>query len=244
MATGAVIASPVVIVGTRSRSKIEAVNAVQSERTAPSLRGTAAPNTRISVGSDMTADRKAALMEYAMALQGELDTFTDAMFGPAANVPADDLWTAADLMLKRLEVAARLYISSGAMLTVTRWQKLKNDQVEAQRAALKAEASPIPSEGGAALLEPARQTPAERMAHADQKDEAFMAAWVKLVDDATERKLSEQTFRALIADGIVKKAAPDGGLADKLKAIYSERVKETLLSKAKEAGWRQIGRAH
>ena len=190
----------------------------------------------------MTAERKAALMEYAVALQGEIDAFTDAMFGPAEKLDTgNDVWSAADLLLKRLDIASRLYVSSGAMLTVTRWQTQLKTQADAQRAALKAEASPIPSEGGAALLEPAapaRQTPAERMAHADQKDDAFMASWVKLVDDATERKLSEQTFRALIADGIVKKAAPDGGLADKLKAIYSERVKETLLSKAKEAGWR------
>jgi len=187
----------------------------------------------------MTAERKAALMEYAMALQGEIDAFTDAMFGPAEKLDTgNDVWSAADLLLKRLDIASRLYVSSGAMLTVTRWQTQLKTQADAQRAALKAEASPIPSEGGAAILEPARTTPAEKMAHADRQDAVFMESWTKLVDDATERKLSEQTFRALIADGIVKKAAPDGGLADKLKAIYSERVKETLLSKAKEAGWR------
>ena len=190
----------------------------------------------------MTADRKAALMEYAQALQAEIEAFAEAMFGMPSSTPSTaDIYGDTHLALLRLEIAARLYGQSGAMLTVTRWERMKQDQAQAQRAALKAEVPP-PPEGGVTVASFAegvqRPTPAQRSEQAQAKDEAFMTAWVKLVDDSAQRKLSEETFRALIADGIVKRAAPEGGLADKLKAIYSERVKETLLSKAKEAGWR------
>ena len=181
----------------------------------------------------MTADRKAALMEYAQAVQGELDAFTEAMFGPSNNVKVEDPWTAADLLLRRLEVAARIYISSGAMLTVRRWEADKMAQVQAQRAALKAEASPnIPSEGGAVIS----PTPAAAFEAQQLPDAKLQDAYSKLIAATEAKALSMESFKAVA--GLLRKNKVTGFfIPDQLKAVRSDRLKNDLVAAAETGGW-------
>ena len=182
----------------------------------------------------MPADRKAALMEYAQAVQAELDAFTEAMFGPSNNVKVEDPWTAADLLLRRLEVAARIYISSGAMLTVRRWEADKMQQVQAQRAALKAEASPnIPSEGGAVLYTP---TPAAAFEAQQLPDAKLQDAYSKLIAATEAKALSMESFKAVA--GLLRKNKVTGFfIPDQLKAVRSDRLKNDLIAAAETGGW-------
>ena len=184
----------------------------------------------------MTADRKAALMEYALALGGELDAFGEALLG----LPSVEEATDSALRMMRLETAARLYISSGAMLTVRRWEADKLAQVQAQRAALKAEASPIPSEGGAVTARAAEDAPAHVRAAAFEAgtlpDARLQDAYSKLIAAADAKALSTEVFRAVA--GMLRKNKVDGFFfADQLKKVKSDRLKNDLLAEAEKGGW-------